>query len=107
MREFRNGKNCTEHYSSLDELGAAWGCAPVEKKRTKDKEKLKIQREKFLGVCPVCQSSNKFVSPQYVVCSNVDCKGKNIAAKGEEPRYVLSMRELDAKGKIIASQLFD
>lgn len=107
MREFRKGKNVTEHYSSLKELGKAWGCNPVEKKRTKDKEKLEAQREKFLGTCPICKSLNKFVSPQYVVCSNVDCKGKNIAPKGEEPKYVLSMRELDAKGIEIAENLFD
>ena len=106
MREFRKSKDCTEHYTSLEELRTNFGLAPNSRK-TKDANKLKAQREKFLGTCPICQSANKFVSPQYVVCSNVDCKGKNIAAKGEEPRYVLSMRELDAKGIEIAENLFD
>lgn len=107
MKEFRKGKDVTEHYTSFAEMAKAWGCAPVEKKRTKNADKLKAQREKFLGTCPICQSANKFVSPQYIVCSNVDCKGKNIAPKGEEPRYVLSMRELNEKGIEIASHLFD
>ena len=107
MREFRKGKNVTEHYNSLEELRIAFGCKPLTKKRPKDEEALKESREKFLGTCPVCKSANKFISPQYVVCSNVDCRGKNISAKGEEPRYVLSMRELDDRGQIIAQNLFD
>ena len=44
MREFRNGKNCTEHYSSLEELRAGWGLKPLEKKRPKDEKVLQEKR---------------------------------------------------------------
>lgn len=107
MKEFRKDKNCTEYYSSLEELRVAFGLKPIEKKRTKDMEKLQVQREKFLGICPVCKSPMKYVSSQYSVCGNTECRGKNIAKKGEEPRYVLSIREFDPKGVEIASNLFD
>ena len=107
MREFRNGKNCTEHYTSLADLGKAWGCKPVTKKRPKDEERLNLVRVNFLGVCPVCKSSMKYVSSDYSVCSNTECRGKNIAKKGEEPRYITVIREFDEKGKEIAANLFD
>ena len=107
MKEFRKDKNCTEYYSSLEELRAGWGLDPIEKKRTKDMGKLQAQREKFLGTCRACKSPMKYVSSKYSVCSNENCRGINIAKKGEEPRYVLSIREFDSKGETIAKNLFD
>lgn len=107
MREFRNGKGCTEHYTSLADLRAGWGLDPVSKKRPKDEERLNSVRVKFLGVCPVCKSSMKYVTSDYSVCSNTECRGKNIAKKGEEPRYIIVIREFDDKGKEIAANLFD
>ena len=107
MKEFRKGKNCTEYYSSLEDLRKAWGRKPIEKKRPKDENVLQEKREKFLGVCPVCKSPMKYASPSYSVCSNADCKGRNIAKQGEEPRYITVIREFDSKGKTIALNLFD
>ena len=107
MREFRKGKGCTEHYTSLDELRVAWNCRPITKKRPKDEDALKEAREKFLGTCPVCKSPMKYVSLSYSVCGNEECKGRNIAKQGEEPRYITVIREFDSKGKNIAENLFD
>lgn len=107
MKEFRKGKGVTEHYTSLEELREAWNCKPLTKKRPKKTDELEAAREKFLGSCPVCKSPMKYVSSDYSVCSNELCKGKNIAKKGEEPRYVTVIREFDERGKIIAQNLFD
>ena len=107
MKEFRMGNGVTEHYNSFAEMGKAWGCKPVTKKRPRDEEKLNSARTKFLGVCPVCKSPMKYVSTDYSVCSNTECRGRNVAAKGEEPRYVTVIREFDEKGKEISSNLFD
>ena len=41
MKEFRKDKNCTEHYTSLEELRKGFGLKPVIK-RTKDAEKLEF-----------------------------------------------------------------
>ena len=107
MKNFRMGHNVTEHYSSLEEMGKAWGCKAITKKRPKDEVALKEAREKFLGVCPVCKSPMKYVSSDYSVCGNVQCKGRNISKKDEEPRYITVIREFDDIGKTIAMNLFD
>ena len=107
MREFRKSKGVTEHYTSLEELRAAYGLKPIIKKRPKDEDALKEAREKFLGICPICKSPMKYVSSSYSVCGNIDCKGRNIAKKDEEPRYITVIREFDSKGKVIAENLFD
>lgn len=107
MKEFRKAKGVTEHYSSLEELGQAWGCKPKFKKQPKDQKALQEAREKFLGTCPVCKSPMKYVCSDYSVCSNEKCKGKNISKKGEEPRYVLVMNEFRGKAKEIAKNLFE
>ena len=107
MKEFRKSKGVTEYYTSLEELRAAYGLKPVTKKRPKDEKALNEAREKFLGTCPVCKSPMKYVSPSYSVCGNADCKGRNIAKKDEEPRYITVIREYDLKGQEIAKNLFD
>jgi hypothetical protein len=107
MKEFRKDKHCTEHYTSLEELRAAYGCKPITKKRPKDEDVLKEAREKFLGTCPVCKSPMKYVSTSYSVCGNAECKGKNIAKQGEEPRYITVVKKFDLKGVEIAENLFD
>ena len=79
MKEFRLGKGTTEHYSSLTELGAAWGCKPVLK-RTKDEAKLNKQRETFCSKhkCKGCGQPMKFLYGSIMVCDNSKCKGIEI-----------------------------
>ena len=107
MKEFRNGKGVTEHYSSLEEMAKAWNIKPANK-RTKNEEELKAQQEKFLGKCRSCGQLLSFVKGSNVVCcKNEKCRGINISKKGEEPRYIPVTRTLDEKGIRIAEALFE
>ena len=112
MREFRKSKDCTEHYTSLEELRAAWGKQPV-KKRTDNAEKLQAQREKFLGTCPACKNILSYIyGSSYKVCKNEDCRGVKKTGKDEEGNekiyYVPYIsKPLDEHGKEIAMVLFD
>lgn len=111
MKEFRKDKNCTEHYTSFDELRKAFGIKPVVK-RTKDEEKLKAQREKFLGICKVCKQPLSLVEGCNVLaCKNEDCKGLPMKGTNEDGSekiwYIPVSRILDDKGAEIARNLFD
>jgi len=80
--------------------------------RTKDKQKLAAQREKFLGVCPYCKKPNKFiVGTNVIVCSNESCKGKKITYTGDDGtetvKYVPFCKTLSDKGMEIGNTLFD
>ena len=111
MREFRNGKNCTEHYSSFEEMRAAWGLAPVVR-RTKDENKLKTQQEKFLGICKVCKQPLSIVNNSNVLCcKNPECKGVKMTGTNEDGTekiwFVPVTRVLDDRGFEIAMNLFE
>ena len=111
MKEFRKDKNCTEHYTSLSDLGKAFGCKPITK-RTKDQEKLSKQREKFLGVCRVCKQPLHLVSGTNVLtCTNSECRGIKMTSTNEDGStyewYIPVNRTLDEKGFEISQNLFD
>lgn len=111
MREFRKGKNCTEHYTSFSEAAKAFGCREVVK-RTKDENKLAMQREKFLGICKVCKQPLHLVSGCNVLsCTNPDCRGVKMTGTNEDGStyewYIPVNRVLDSKGAEIARNLFD
>lgn len=111
MREFRKSKDCTERYTSLEELRKAYGLKPV-KKRTDDEEKLKIQREKFLGTCRVCGKPLSWINDTSVcACKNPECKGFKMTSTTEEGEekvwYIPVTRMLDSQGMQIAQNLFD
>lgn len=77
MNAYRMAKGVTEHYTSLEDLRAAWGCKPITK-QTKDKEKLKKQREDFCNrhLCPACKNPMTYVNGMNVlVCKNEKCLG--------------------------------
>lgn len=76
MKEFRKAKGVTEHYTSLEEMGKAWGCKPVIK-QTKDKDKLKKQRENFCEHyrCKACGQPMTYLGESMMACSNEKCKG--------------------------------
>ena len=111
MKEFRKDKNCTEHYSSLEELRAAYGMTPVLR-RTKDKKRLKSQQEKFLGTCKVCKKELSLIKNTNVLaCQNPDCKGICMTSTNDDGSerawYIPVTKVLDVKGTQIAENLFD
>ena len=113
MKEFRKAKGVTEHYTSLAELRNSFGLKPIEKRRTKDEEKLKAQRERFLGKCPVCKQTLSYIyGTDYKVCKNEKCKGIEYHGKNEDgTEYIYCIpyisKPLDDHGKEIAMNLFD
>ena len=112
MREFRKSKDCTEHYTSFEELRKGFGLKPI-KRKTDDAEKLKAQQEKFLGTCRVCKHGLVLVKGTNILtCQNPDCKGMKITSNNEEDDsekvwYVPVTRMLDGKGMEIAENLFE
>lgn len=112
MKNFRMGKNTKEHYSSLAELGAAWGCKPVIKK-TKDEKKLKDQQEKFCmrHKCKSCGQPMKWVCGSMMTCVNESCKGIKVEEKDADGAvirvdYLVSYELLDDLGAEIATNIF-
>lgn len=111
MKEFRKGKNCTEHYTSFDELREGFKLPPI-KKRTSDAEKLKVQQEKFLGTCKVCKSQLSLIKGTNVLaCQNPNCSGVKMTSTDEEGNekvwYIPVSRMLNSKGLEIGLNLFD
>lgn len=76
MKAYRLSKGVTEHYTSFEELRAAWGLKPVTK-QTKNKDKLQEQREFFCSknLCPACKKPMVWVGESIMVCQNPDCRG--------------------------------
>ena len=112
MREFRNGKNCTEHYSSLEELRVGWGLKPIEKKRPNDEKVLQEKREKFLGTCKVCKQTLSMIkSTNVLACKNPECRGIKMTSTNEDGSertwYIPVTRMIDNRGMQIAENLFD
>lgn len=112
MRKFRMDNNTTEHYTSFEEMAAAWGCRPVSKV-TKDMKKLEKQREVFCGKhrCKACGNPMTWVDgTSTMVCNNEKCRGikhTRIDADGNEiVTYTTSYDLLDEIGTDIASNIF-
>ena len=110
MKEFRKAQGVTEHYTSLEALREGFGLKPVVK-RTKDADKLKAQREKFLGTCRVCKQPLVYNGGNVLTCNNESCKGLKFTKKDEEGNdydvYMPYYRLLDDKGASIAENIFD
>jgi len=110
MKEFRKGKGVTERYTSLEALRESFGLEPV-KTRTDNEEKLKAQREKFLGKCRACKQTLTWVTGTSIcACKNPNCKGVKMTGQNEDGTenvwYVPYTRTLDEKGMEIANNLF-
>ena len=111
MKEFRLGKGTTEHYTSLSELGQAWGCKPVIK-QTKDKDKLQKQRERFCGFhkCKACGQPMTYLGGSMMACTNENCKGVKLERKDNEGNanitYLTSYELLEDKFAEIAENIF-
>lgn len=111
MKEFRNAKGVTEHYTSLEEMRKSFGLKPV-KKRTDDQEKLKAQREKFVGTCRICKQPLIWIKgTNTLACKNENCKGVKMTTKNEDDGterswFIPVTRTLDTEGMEIAERLF-
>lgn len=112
MKVIRLGNNTTEHYSSFEELAAAWGCRPVSKV-TKDMKKLKEQQDRFYksNTCRACGSPMTFMAGTNVMCCTSEtCKGIKHQSINEETGetkiwYTPSYKVLDDKGAVIANNI--
>lgn len=112
MSNYRLGRNTTEHYTSFEELRAAFGCKPITK-RTSDEKKLEGQRIAFNGKhrCKSCNQPMVWIGGTSVMsCKNPDCKGiKSVRTDidgNEIVTYYPSYDLLDSVGADIASNLF-
>lgn len=112
MREFRLGRNTTEHYSSLAEMRVAWGMKPISKK-TSDEKKLSKQQKTFCDKhkCRACGKPMMFINgSNTMVCSNENCKGIKETRTDKEGKeivtYALSYDLLDNLGSEIANNIF-
>ena len=80
--------------------------------RTKAVQKLKSQREKFVGTCPYCKQLNKFIyGTNIVACVNEKCNGKTITLTNDDGteyvKHIPYTRLLSDKGMEIGNILFD
>lgn len=113
MRSFRLSKGDTEHYTSFEELRAAWGLSPVVK-QTKDKAKLEKQRENFCKrhLCPACRQPMVYSGiGNQMVCKNEKCLGIKHEQKNSETGeikvyYSPAFEVLDDLGASIAENIF-
>ena len=114
MKSYRLSKGCTAHYTSLEELRAAYNIKP-RRKQTRDKEKLAQQRETFCGkhLCQSCKQPMTWLEgTNQMVCNNPDCLGiKHEQIINEETGetkvwYSPSYDVLDDLGATIAEKLF-
>lgn len=111
MKVYRTSKGETEHYTSFEELGKAWGCK-IKRKQTKDKNKLQKQREDFCGrhICNACKKPMEFDGGNLMVCKNPDCNGiknEKILDSGEKKIwYTPSYDLLDDRSASIAENIF-
>ena len=80
--------------------------------RTKDENKLKKQREKLLGICPVCKQPMTYVSGTNIIsCTNPKCRGKEYKVTLKDGTEITKSepinRLLSDKTADIADTIFD
>lgn len=111
MSNYRLSKGTTEHYTSLEELRAAWGKEPFVK-RTKDPDKLVKQQENFLKHyrCKACGKPMTYIGGNMMTCTNEACKGIKVEREDKEGNkivnYVTSYELLDERFADIANSIF-
>jgi hypothetical protein len=78
------------------------------KHQTSDQQKLKAQREKFVGVCPYCKQPASFViGTNVLTCKNPSCKGKKVTFEDGTVIYIPYNKVLSEKGGAIGNHLFE
>jgi len=111
MREYRKDKGTKECFFSLEQLRAAFGCKPIVK-RTKDENKLQVQKEAFRGKhkCKACGQPMSYVGGNMMACTNKSCKGikieRTLLDGTKSVTYDVAYDLLDDTGAEIAKNLF-
>jgi hypothetical protein len=109
MKDFKKIKGDIEVYNSLEELGKAFGCKP-RIKQTKDKEKLKQQRENFCNrnKCRICNQPMTYIGNGMMACFNEKCSGigKENKEEGMDVVYAATYKYLDSRLTEIADNIF-
>ena len=111
MKEFRMGNKTTEHYSSFEELGKAWGCKPV----TKNKDKMEKLQKKFLEKpsfkCKGCGQQMTYLGNSIMTCTNEKCKGIKVEKEDSDGNksvsYITSYFILDDNDASYANYIFN
>lgn len=111
MKHFRLSKGVTEHYTSLEDLRAAYGLKPFIK-QTKDETKLQKQRENFCSHyrCESCGSLMTYIGSSVMACTNEKCRGIKRERKDADGNtivsYSVSCEILDNHFSEVAENLF-
>lgn len=107
MKDFKKIKGNTSTFNSFEELGKAFGCKPIIK-QTKDKEKLKQQRESFCkrNRCKVCGEPMAYIGEGMMACVNAKCSGIETKDENFESMYSATYKYLDEKSTEIAENIF-
>lgn len=100
-------------FTSFEELGKSFGIKP-RIYQTKNKQKLKQQREAFgqKHLCAACGKPMTFImGTNIMVCQNPDCKGikreyKNKKTGETSVVYRVPSHQLDERGTEIATNIF-
>lgn len=103
--------NTRTYYSFADYAESEFKSKPLTG-RTRDMQKLKAQREKFLGICPYCKCPNKFIyGTNVIACANEKCEGKTISITNDDGtetvKHIPFTKLLSEKGMEIGNVLFD
>lgn len=88
MREFRMGRNTTEHYSSFQEAAKCWGC----KEKTKNENKMKELQDKFVekNKCKACGKPLSYIGGSIMTCTNESCKGIKVEREDNDGNKIVS-----------------
>lgn len=107
MKDFKKIKGDIKTYGSFEELGKDWGCKPAIK-QTKDKEKLKQQRENFCkrNRCKVCGEPMAYIGGSMMACVNEKCSGIEMQGENFEAMYSATYKYLDERSSEIAENIF-
>lgn len=112
MSYYRMSKGTTEHYTSLEDLRAAFGMEPFLKK-TKDASKLVKQQENFGNKhkCKACGQPMTYMNGNVMTCTNPNCKGIEVKREDADGNvivsYITSYDLLDDLGADIAKNIFN
>lgn len=103
MKDFKKLEGSIIEYDSIEALAKDWHIKP-RVKQTKDKDKLKKQRENFCARnrCRVCKKPMIYWGSGVMACANEECKG----ISKDETIYAAAYKILDSRSAEIAENLF-
>lgn len=106
-KDMKNNNHNTVFHSFKEYFGVT-----PQSMRTKDTQKLESQREKFLGICPYCKQTTKYIwGTNIITCANEKCNGKKVTYKNEDGtetvKYIPFQRLISDKQMEIGCVIFD